>query len=101
MTASYPTEPGFKAPGTSEEAAGNVKHKAKVLREKCLRMLREHGDYTAQEMADLLQEHLGDVAPRLSELKTEGIIFNSGVTRPNKRGNSSMVYTMNRQSKLF
>ena len=101
MTANYPTTPGFKAAGTSEQAAGAVKHKAKVIREKCLRMLRERGDFTAQEMADLLDEHLGDVAPRLSELRKENVIFNSGLTRPNARGNAAMVYTLNAQSKLL
>ncbi len=101
MTSTYPTTPGFKAHGTSEQAAVKVKNKAKVIKDKCLKMLRERGDCTAQEMADLLNEHVGDVAPRLSELRTENQIFNSGLTRPNARGNAAMVYTVNPQAKLF
>jgi len=100
-TAIYPTAPGFKTGGTSAEAAFKVKGKADAIRMKCIMTLTERGDFTADELAALIQEHPDDVAPRLSELSGQGRIFKSGVRRPSARGNPSAVWTIDSQAKLF
>ena len=99
--APYHGMPGFKTGGTSAAAAFAVKGKANRIRTRCLEMLTSHGDYTADELAALLQEHPDDVAPRLSELKTAGKIFKSGVERPSARGNPAAVYTINPQPRFL
>lgn len=68
--AGYPSEPGFKDPTTSRDAAEKVKPIAKTLRDMVLEVLRIEwpGGLTADEVAVKLNKREFSIRPRLSEL---------------------------------
>lgn len=88
----YPNSPGFKVPGTSQEAAEAVKPTAATLRELCLRMLRRYGDLTADETAELCNQSVLSIRPRFSELLAKGLIEDDGTRRPNASGRDATVW---------
>lgn len=107
---SYPDAPGFKAPGTSAEAAPDTKN-AGLLREQCLMML-QYRDLTADECAKVLRKSILSIRPRFSELAARGDIWpvlvrdaltNQVVhlTRQNDSGKAATVWTTKRQPELL
>ena len=65
----YPEHPGFKAQGTSAEAAVGVAHSAPRIREAILALLQQApGGLMPDEAAEHLQLHPLAVRPRFSEL---------------------------------
>ena len=87
----YPTVAGFKAHGTSEEAARSID--AKKLQRLVLTELSK-APMTADEIADRLNIDKLSIRPRCSELKALGKIADSGMRRPNASGRSAAVFRL-------
>ncbi len=85
----YPVQAGFKRSGTSQEAAASVN--APTLRDKVLAVLR-HGNYTADEVAEILEEPILSCRPRLSELLALGKIAETSQRRRNASGKFASVW---------
>jgi predicted ArsR family transcriptional regulator len=88
----YPATPGYKAPGTSQQAAASMKSKAGTLRSKVAFALRNHS-MTADEVAVALGESILSIRPRLSELRATGSIRDTGMRRKNASGKSAVVWS--------
>lgn len=89
----YPDAPGFKAAGTSEEAASAISGRAATLRGECLRLLKRRS-MTADEAAELMHESVLAIRPRFSELRVAGDIIDSGERRRNSSGRRAVVWTL-------
>lgn len=89
----YPNRPGFKARATSEDAADAIAPKAETLRNKCFRMLQAK-PMTADECAEVLDESVLAIRPRLSELAKLGKIEDAGERRKNKSGIKAIVWKL-------
>jgi hypothetical protein len=89
--ARYPEVPGYKAAGTSQEAAGRVAGDASRLRAAVLGELRRwHSGKTADELARLMNRSPLSVRPRLSQLRAAGKI----VATDQRRRESGMTATV-------
>lgn len=86
MGRKYPHEPGYhrSAPETSLFAAVEVADRARTVRGRVLRAFREVGDFTAHELARYLGEDHLTVFPRISELRAQGLVEDSGERRVNR-----------------
>lgn len=92
-TARYPRQPGFKAPGPSEEAARRVAGDASRLRAAVLAELHQWaGGRTADEIAAGLRRSILSVRPRVSELHADGKIMPTDDRRRNESGHSATVW---------
>lgn len=91
----YPTSPGFKAAGPSQEAAQAVAGMAKTLRDQVLRTIAAspHG-LTADEVASKLNRSILSVRPRVSELHRQGEIRRTSIRGKNDSGMSASVWTL-------
>ena len=87
-------------PRETSMAAKPVYHEAKVLREKCLALLKER-DLTADEVAEMLNKSVLSVRPRISELADLRSVFDSGQRRKNASGKNAIVWTVNKQGSLL
>ncbi len=78
----YPHHAGAREETTSREAANRIEDSGRAgrLRDICLRMLTET-PMTAKELAAELEEEITSVRPRLSELKAQGVVIESGIRR--------------------
>jgi hypothetical protein len=74
----YPNEPGWKEGDTSREAAESMSLRAVMLRKRCYDMVRCYPSHTADEIADLIDESLLAIRPRISELRRMQLIRNQG-----------------------
>ena len=74
----YPEEPGFKEGATSREAAEAIKARAEILRNRCYEFIHFNPGHTADEVAEVLEESVLAVRPRISELRTTNQIVNYG-----------------------
>ena len=93
LTLAYPDSPGFKAPGTSEEAARSMRVSAKALRSRALVTLRDYPfGLTADQVAEKMCRSILSIRPRISELKREGKITDSGIRRKNDSGKNAVVW---------
>lgn len=90
----YPGAPGFKAPGTSREAARAVAPGAGVVREAVFEAIRASGSggLTADEAAASVGRKPAYVRPRVSELSKEGRIERTGERRRNDTGLMAMAW---------
>jgi predicted ArsR family transcriptional regulator len=80
----YPASPGFKAGGTSRDAADSMKPSAPLLRARVLARIRAvPGGITADEAAASLGLSVLSVRPRFSELAADGLIKPTGERRKN------------------
>jgi predicted ArsR family transcriptional regulator len=87
----YPITPGYKAPGTSREAAQAMQGRAQRLRDQVLALLQSE-ELTADEAATKLGESVLSVRPRFSELHRMGLIWHSTKRRKNISGASAAVW---------
>lgn len=87
----YPEDPGYKRPGTSEEAAESIVNEAQTIRERVYVALATQ-PATADEMADLLGLDKLSVRPRFSELDRASRIEDSGLRRRNRSGKRAIVW---------
>jgi hypothetical protein len=88
----YPFHPGFKAEGTSHDAARVIAPKAPTLRAKVKRLLSQRGAMTPDETAEAMGEDILSVRPRFSELKRLGEIERTGERRKNESGVAAYVF---------
>lgn len=84
----YPSDPGWKAPGTSKDAARAVTSRAKTMRARVLGFLTQHhpGSFTADQIAAALGESILAVRPRVSELRRSELIEPTAERRKNRSG---------------
>ena len=87
----YPHDPGYKADGTSMDAAQSVAQCASDGRLICLRALVVHGPMTADEVAERTGLDRLYVRPRMSELTKLGSIRANGQRRRNQSGRWAAV----------
>jgi hypothetical protein len=87
--ARYPGVPGYKAAGTSQEAAGRVAGDASRLRAAVLGELRGK---TADEIARLMNRSPLSVRPRLSELRAACKVVATDERRRNESGMTATVW---------
>jgi predicted Rossmann fold nucleotide-binding protein DprA/Smf involved in DNA uptake len=88
MNAIYPNSPGYRVPGTSEDAAHAIASHAAAIKARVLSELRK-APGTPDEIAGRLNESILAVRPRLSELKARGKIEETGIRRKNASGMSA------------
>jgi hypothetical protein len=90
---SYPEVPGFKAAGTSQDAATAVSTRAPRLRLIVLTAFKEvPGGLTAEEAAEVLSLSILSVRPRVAELHRLGEIRPTDERRKNSSGMSATVW---------
>jgi hypothetical protein len=117
----YPLTPGYQNTDTSKQAADSVASKAEVLRRKCLAAVRSaprhnagvlgvgspnpkrtpptnsdgsHVGITVEEASRALGEEMYNINPRFSELRSAGLIRDSGVRRLNSySGKRAIAWT--------
>lgn len=91
--APYPTNPGFKEPTTSQDAAVKMKSRAETLRAKVMFAIEmAPTGLTPDEAAGLLGESVLAVRPRVTELKRLGLIEKTGERRRNVSCMSASVW---------
>lgn len=78
---------------TSAEAAEKIKPDAPTLREKVYALVALK-PLTSDEIATMMGEDILSIRPRLSELREKGLIGDSGLRRPNIKGNRQIVYCL-------
>ena len=89
--ARYPDKPGFKARGTSQEAAEGVAEKAATLVERTLACLQRKA-MTPEEVAKELKEPVHNIRPRFSQLAKKNLIANTGERRKAMGGRWAAVW---------
>ncbi len=88
----YPLTPGCKVDGPSKESATAERKSAKTLRDQVIRTLEQIGPRTADQCAGWLGESVLAIRPRFSELRSLGIIEDTGQRRPNASGHRATVW---------
>jgi len=91
----YPLRPGHKQTDTSLEAAVAIDSEASTLRASALLTLYQ-ASLTADEIAQELCRSVLAIRPRITELKRQGKIIDSGKRRPNKSGKKAIVWKLNK-----
>jgi len=92
MADRYPYIPGAKGPdGTSQDAAAAIAPIASHLRRLALRTLAQLGEATTLEAVAASGVDRESLQPRLSELRSMGLIEPTGVRRRNPSGKSASV----------
>lgn len=89
----YPYQPGFRFTDTSREAATKAKKPAIIDREVCL-MLLAKARMTADEVAEVMNKSVLSIRPRITELKKQGLIVDTGERRKNRSGVRAAVFTL-------
>lgn len=93
MNAPYPHFPGFKSPGTSQDAAERIEPRSATLRRLVMGALESSPrGLTADECAAMLGESVLSIRPRFSEMARMGMIEESGERRRNESGARANVY---------
>lgn len=90
----YPSQPGWKEPTTSRDAAEKIKPIAKTLRDQALEALRVSwpGGLTADEIAAKLGRSELSIRPRISELRELRAIEPSTRRGTNASGMTAIVW---------
>ncbi len=88
----YPDVPGFQNTDTSKQGAPS-KEEADTVREKVYSIYRNHSPYglTADEAGWYLGIGPFTIRPRVTELKRQGRLTDSGVRRRNGSGKKAIV----------
>jgi predicted ArsR family transcriptional regulator len=81
------------APETSAQAAVANAPRSGTQRWRVLAALVRYGDWTDDDLCDLLNLHGNAVRPRRGELVAAGFVEDSGVRRPSAMGNPAVVWT--------
>lgn len=81
----YPNTPGYRAPGTSQDAARGTAPRAGDLRARVFAELKAAGPsgLTADEVAGRIGKTVLAIRPRVSELNAEDLIEPTGERRAN------------------
>jgi hypothetical protein len=90
----YPNEPGYRVDGPSRDAAESMKKAAQVQRAKCYAAIIEakRAGRSGDEAAALIGMENWKVRPRLSELKRDKLIRDSGRRVINASGRKATVW---------
>jgi hypothetical protein len=90
----YPQKPGWKALGTSQDAAQAITSHAKTVRDRVLAFLTERcpATFSADQIAAALDENILTVRPRVSELRRGDLIEPTAERRTNKSGMSAKCW---------
>jgi predicted Rossmann fold nucleotide-binding protein DprA/Smf involved in DNA uptake len=91
MEQPYPQTAGYRVTGTSQDAARSID--AAGLRAKVLAVLRDR-PATADECAARLGMDRLSIRPRLSELKLDGKVRDSGLRRRNASNKNALVWVL-------
>lgn len=83
---SYPSSPGSKVSGPSQQAATEMTSRASVLRDQVERLFLTGAELTADECAEALGVTVLAARPRLSELVKRGLLVDTGTRRRNASG---------------
>ena len=91
----YPERAGFKATGTSQDAANAIEGSGQAgrLRAAVLGWYATHTG-TADDCAAGLGESILSIRPRCSELLTKGLLFRTGERRPSSTGTAQNVLAL-------
>ena len=85
---------GYKAEGTSQEAADESAKSAPFWRLMVLQDLNVNGPATADEIAARLKSSPLTIRPRVSELRAAGKIHDTGNRRKNAYGKRAAVWSI-------
>jgi hypothetical protein len=90
----YPNAPGHRNVVTSITAAAALAPKLGRLQRMAEDTIRDAGAYglTADELAGKLGMDRWSIQPRTSELRSKGLIRDSGQRRPNSTGKQAIVW---------
>lgn len=88
----YPYSPGYRQTDTSYAAAQTVD--AKTLQKLVVGALAQYGPMTADETAAKLVTSILSIRPRLSELKLDGRVVDTGQRRENTSGRRAVVWAL-------
>lgn len=81
----------FSKTNTIREAKKRIDSRVEKLRALCLQALQNF-ESTADEVADMLDESVLSIRPRISELAHKGLITDSGIRRTNESGSLATVW---------
>lgn len=87
-----PSLTGYQMQLTSYDAAKEIEHSAKSIRELCYRALKCRA-MTADELATALGFSVLTIRPRVAELKKQLLIKDSELRRRNESGKFAVVWT--------
>jgi hypothetical protein len=91
--ATYPEAPGFKEETTSKEAARKIKPRAEIVRSRAFAAIAAAAEgLTPDQAADIIDESVLTVRPRVTELSKQGLIYRTGVRRKNASGMTAAVW---------
>ena len=82
----YPTTPGSKGGGASEDAGKKIAGRAKMLRASIENLMLTGYRLTADEIAERLRETPFAIRPRCTELVQAGVLIKTKDRRPNASG---------------
>lgn len=89
----YPSAPGWKEAETSRAAAKSVASECGHLQRLCFRAIKGSvSGLTADECAERLGISILSARPRLTELKAQGLIEDSGLRRANASSRKAKVW---------
>lgn len=89
----FPNSPGYRNESTSKEAARDIAPKQGTLQARVLDFLKTNGPAISREIAYGTGIAYGSIQPRTSELKTKGVIEDSGQRRPDpETGKRAIVW---------
>jgi predicted ArsR family transcriptional regulator len=88
----YPDTAGYRYTDTSQAAAQSVD--AKTLQKLVVGALAQYGPMTADETAGKLGRNILSIRPRLSELRAQDRVRDTGERRPNASGRSAAVFAL-------
>ncbi len=83
----------FSVTNPSREAKQSIEKISDVLRGQCVEALTK-GDYTADEVADMLKLSVLSIRPRFTELLKAGRIEDTGIRRKNVSGRNATVWRL-------
>ena len=97
MEKKYPLKAGYKEQSTSKEAAAKVDSRAAILRTEAIEVFKRKGSYgaTCEEVAEIMNEDITSIRPRITELKLLEYIIDSGDRRLNRFQNNVKVWRYN------
>ena len=87
----YPEAPGHRDTDTSFDAARSMDGIAGRLRQEAFKFLTQSGGATADEVAAHVGVSVLAMRPRITELKQQGVIVDSGLRRLNRSGRRAAV----------
>jgi len=103
----YPYQAGYKKRSTSKEAADkiNMQYPRQSFMVEDVFKLGELINYTADEVADKINQNIISVRARITELNQQGILEDSGERRKNKNNRNVIAWIhkdkLNKQKELY